>query len=105
MRIDAAPWEAVQILDKMGYSDIESISDVYKSLDPHGFQIPSSLVQARLEKYGEGMKIFQYKRPRTGTVQRGALTKWAEVEESYFFFATSEEDFLTKLFVYEIHDV
>jgi len=93
MRIDACPWEAVLVLDKMSTDDLRSISDVYQ-----GTTVSNSLAQAKLEKYGEGMKIFQYKR---GIIYSGNPPP----EYDWFFFAESEEEFLTKIFVYEVHDV
>jgi hypothetical protein len=97
MRIDACPWEAVQILDKMNMDDLRSISDVYQ-----GTTVSNSLAQAKLEKYGEGMKIFQYRRRQPGVIYTGGPPP---PDYDWFFFAESEEEFLTKVFVYQVHDI
>jgi len=96
MRIDACPWEAVLVLDKMNLDDLRSISDVYQ-----GTTISNSLAQAKLEKYGEEMRIFQYKRDRQ--LYNNDID--SDYDYDWFFFAESEEEFLTKIFVYEVHDI
>jgi len=96
MRIDACPWEAVLVLDKMNLDDLRSISDVYQ-----GTTVSNSLAQAKLEKYGDGMKIFQYKRDRQ--LYNDDID--SDSDYDWFFFAESEEEFLTKIFVYEVHDI